>query len=65
MMRCLEEYGKQWRPVQGKLGWEKQKKEEKKKEAERRREEKKQKKEKEKEHRIKVRKVACYGALQT
>ena len=28
MMRCLEECGKQWRPVQGKLGWEKQKEEE-------------------------------------
>ena len=28
MMRCLEEYDKQWRPVQGKLGWEKRKEEE-------------------------------------
>ena len=28
MTRCLEECGKQWRPEQGKLGWEKQKKEE-------------------------------------
>ena len=28
MMRCLEECGKQWRPVQGKSGWEKQKEEE-------------------------------------
>ena len=28
MMRCPEECGKQWRPVQGKLGWEKQKEEE-------------------------------------
>ena len=23
MMRCLKEYGKQWRPKQGKLGWQK------------------------------------------
>jgi len=28
MTRCLEEYGKQWRLVQGKSGWEKQKEEE-------------------------------------
>jgi len=28
MTRCPEEYDKQWRPVQGKLGWEKQKEEE-------------------------------------
>ena len=28
MTRCLEECGKQWRPVQGKSGWEKQKEEE-------------------------------------
>ena len=28
MTRCPEECGKQWRPVQGKSGWEKQKKEE-------------------------------------
>jgi len=29
-MRYPEECGKQWRPKQGKLGWEKQRKEEKK-----------------------------------
>jgi len=39
MTRCLEEYGKQWRPVQGKSGWEKQKEE-----AGRKREEKDKKK---------------------
>ncbi len=33
MTRCLEECGKQWRLVQGKSGWEKQKKEEEKEEA--------------------------------
>jgi len=43
VMRCLEECGKQWRPVQRKLGWEKQKEEEKKEEARKRREEKKRK----------------------
>ena len=32
MTRCPEECGKQWRPVQGKLGWEKQEEEEAKKE---------------------------------
>jgi len=33
MMRCPEEYGKQWRPEQKKLGWQKQKEEEAKEEA--------------------------------
>jgi len=33
MMRCPEECGKQWRLTQGKLGWQKQKKEEAKEEA--------------------------------
>ena len=33
MMRCLEECGKQWRPVQEKLGQEKQKEKEAKEEA--------------------------------
>ena len=31
MTRCLEECGKQWRPVQGKSGWEKQREEKEKK----------------------------------
>jgi len=44
MMRCPEEYGKQWRPVQGKSGWEKQKEEEAREEAGKKREEKKKKK---------------------
>ena len=42
--RCPEECGKQWRPVQGKSGWEKQKEEEAKEEAGRKREEKEKKK---------------------
>jgi len=46
MTRCPEEYGKQWRPVQGKSGWRKQKEEEAKEEAGRKREEKKKKKQK-------------------
>ena len=40
MTRCPEEYRKQWRLVQGKSGWEKQKEEEAKEEAEQKREEK-------------------------
>jgi len=42
MMRCPEECGKQWRPKQGKPGWQKQKEEEAKEEADRK-ERKKQK----------------------
>ena len=48
MMRCLEECGKQWRPVQSKLGWEKQKDEEAKEETEKRREEEEEETEKRK-----------------
>ena len=55
MTRCSEECGKQWRPVQGKSGWEKQKEEE---EAGKRREEKKRKKKQKKEKTVEVRKVA-------
>ena len=58
MTRCPEECGKQWRPVQGKLGWEKQKEEETKEEAGRKREEKKKKKKQKKGGTAEVRKVA-------
>ena len=58
MMRYLEECGKQWSPVQGKLGWEKQKEEEAKEEAEKRREEKEKKKKQKKGKTVEVRKVA-------
>jgi len=60
MTRCLEECGKQWRPVQGKSGWEKQKEEEAKKKAGKKREEKeKEKKKKQKKGKmVEVRKVA-------
>ena len=58
MTRCLEEYGKQWRPVQGKSEWEKQKEEEAKEEAGSKREEKKKKKKQKKGGTAEVRKVA-------
>jgi len=60
MMRCPEECGKQWRPVQGKSGWEKQKEEEAKEEAGKKREEKekKRKKKQKKGKMVEVRKVA-------
>ena len=57
MMRCPEECGKQWRPVQGKSGWEKQKEEEARKEAEKKREEKEKKKTKKKKT-MEVNKIA-------
>jgi len=57
MTRCLEECGKQWRPVQGKSGWEKQKEEEAKKEAEKRKKEKEKKKKQKKGRTVEVRKI--------
>ena len=57
MTRCLKECGKQWRSVQEKLGWEKQKKEEVKEEARRKREEKKKKKKTKKGKTMEVKKV--------
>ena len=58
MIRCLEECSKQWRPVQGKSGWEKQKEEEAKEEAGKKREEKEKKKKTKKGKTIEVKKVA-------
>ena len=58
MTRCLEECGKQWRPVQGKSGWEKQKEEEEKEEAGKRREEKEKRKIRKKGKTMEVKKVA-------
>ena len=61
MTRCPEKCGKQWRPKQGKLGWQKQKKEEAKEEAGKKREEKteRQKKRKQKRERtIEVKRIA-------
>ena len=58
MTRCLEECGKQWRPVQGKSGWGKQKEEERKEEVEKKKEEKKKKKKSKKGRTVEVRKIA-------
>ena len=57
MTRCPEECGKQWRPEQGKLEWEKQKEEEAKEEAGRKKEEKEKKKKQKKGRATEVRKV--------
>ena len=57
MTRCPEECGKQWRLVQGKSGWEKQKEEEVKEEAEKRKEEKEKKKKQKKGRTVEVRKI--------
>jgi len=58
MTRCPEECGKQWRPVQGKSEWEKQKKEEAKEEAGKKRKEKEKRKEQKKGKMMEVKKVA-------
>ena len=58
MTRCPEECGKQWRLVQGKSGWEKQKEEEAREEAGKKREEKKKKKKMKKGKIMEVKKVA-------
>jgi len=58
MTRCLEECGKQWRPVQGKSGWEKQKEEEARKEVEKKKEEKEKKKKQRKGKTAEIRRVA-------
>ena len=55
--RCPEECGRQWRPVQEKLGWEKQKEEEAKEEAEKRKEKKEKRKKQKREGTAEVRKV--------
>ena len=57
MTRCPEECGKQWRLVQGKLGWEKQKEEEAKEEAGKKQEEKDKKKKQKKGKMVEVKKV--------
>ena len=58
MMRCLDGCGKQWRPVQGKLGWKKQREEEAKKEIEKKKEEKEKKKKQKRGKTVEIRKVA-------
>ena len=58
MTRCPEEYSKQWRLVQGKLGWEKQKEEEAKEEAGEKREGKEKNKKQKKGKTMEVKKIA-------
>ena len=58
MTRCPEECGKQWRPVQRKSGWKKQKEEEAKEKAGRKRKEKEKKRKQKKGKTIEVKKVA-------
>ena len=57
MTRCPEECGKQWRPKQGKPGWQKQKEEEAKEEAGKKREEKTEEQKKRKQKREKTMEV--------
>ena len=58
MTRCSEKCGKQWRLVQEKLGWEKQKEEKAKKKAGKKQEEKDKKKKQKKEKMVEIKKVA-------
>ena len=57
MTRCPEKCGKQWRPVQEKLGWKKQKKEEAKEEARRKKEERSKERKQKKGEMMEVKKV--------
>ena len=57
MTRCPEKCGKQWRPVQGRLEWKKQKKKEAKKEAGRKKEEKDKRKKQKKGKTMEIKKV--------
>jgi len=58
MTRCPEECGKQWRPVQGKSGWEKQKEEEAREEAGKRREENEKRKKQKKGKTMEIKRIA-------
>ena len=58
MTRCPEECRKQWRLVQGKSGWEKQKEEEAKEKVEKKRKEKENRRKQKKRKTIEVKKVA-------
>ena len=57
MTRCPEECGKQWRPMQGKLGWQKQKEKEAKEEAGKKQEKKEERKKQKRGKMVEVRKV--------
>ena len=58
MTRCPKECCKQWRPVQGKLGWKKQKEEEAKEEAGKKQEEKEKRKRQKKGKTVEFKRVA-------
>jgi len=58
MTRCPEECGKQWRPMQGKSGWERQREEEAKEEAGRKWEEKNREKKQKRRKMVEVKRVA-------
>ena len=58
MTRCPEECGKQWRPEQGKSGWEKQKEEKAKEKAGKKQEEKEKRKRQKKGKTVEVKRVA-------
>ena len=57
MTRCPKECGKQWRPMQGKLGWQKQKEKEAKEEAGKEQEKKEERKKQKRGKMVEVRKV--------
>jgi len=57
MTRCPEECGKQWRPVQGKSGWEKQKEKEEKEKAGKKQEKKEKRKGQKKGKTVEVKRV--------
>ena len=58
MTRCPEECGKQWRSVQGKSGWEKQKEKEEKEKAGKKQEKKEKRKGQKKGKTVEVKRVA-------
>jgi len=58
MTRCPEEYGKQWKLMQGKLEWQKQKEEEAKKEEGKKQKEREEKRKQRKGKTMEVKKVA-------
>ena len=58
MMRCLEEYGKQWRPKQRKSGWQSKKRRRRRERRERTKERRKEKEKPKKNRIMEVKKVA-------
>ena len=58
MTRCPEECGKQWRPKQGKSGWQKQMEEEKKEQGKKQERKKTKRKKEKKPRKIEVQRIA-------